>query len=31
MGDLLYIGVVIISFGLLGAFAWACEALRRQQ
>jgi hypothetical protein len=31
MADLFYVGVAIISFALLGAFAWACEALRRQQ
>jgi hypothetical protein len=30
MDDLFYIGVVIIAFALLGAFARACEALRRQ-
>jgi hypothetical protein len=31
MDDLFYIGVVMIAFALLGALAWACEALRRQQ
>ncbi len=28
MDDLLYLGVAVIAFALLWAFAWACEALR---
>ena len=31
MADLLYIGVVVVAFGVLGAFCWACEALRKEQ
>ena len=31
MADLFFVGVVIIAFGLLGAFARACEALGKEQ
>ncbi len=30
MDDLLYVGVIVISFGLLWAFARGCEVLGRQ-
>jgi hypothetical protein len=30
MADLFYVGVVMLGFGLLGAFAQACDSLRRQ-
>jgi hypothetical protein len=30
MNDLLYVGVVVISFALLWAFARGCEVLRKQ-
>lgn len=29
MGDLLFVGVTVISFGVLWAFARGCEALRK--
>jgi hypothetical protein len=30
MGDLLYVGVVIVSFAILWAFVKGCDVLRRQ-
>jgi hypothetical protein len=30
MNDLLYVGVAIVSFALLWAFAKGCETLRKQ-
>jgi hypothetical protein len=30
MGDLLYVGIVIVAFAILWAFIQGCDVLRRQ-
>jgi len=30
MDDLLYLAITVVAFVLLWAFAWGCEALRKE-